>query len=137
MVTAASEIARNTVEYGGGGTLTLEELSDGGKKGLRLVFADHGPGIADLDLAMKDGYTFGSGLGLGLGGARRLASEFTINSVPGEGTTVTLTKRIPAALLTLTGASIASIAEKLIEMTLENPFSEIQQQNQELIQTLH
>lgn len=92
MVTAASEIARNAIDYGGGGTLTLEVLEDGGKKGLRLIFEDHGPGIADMDLAMKDGYTTASGLGLGLGGAKRLVNEFSIDSEPGRGTIIILTR---------------------------------------------
>lgn len=92
IVTAASELARNAVQYGGGGTLRLEALNDGPKRGLRLVFEDHGPGIADIDLALKDGYTTGRGLGLGLGGARRLVNEFDIQSRPGEGTRVTVAR---------------------------------------------
>ncbi len=92
MVTAASEIARNAVDYGGGGTLSLEVLEDGGRTGLRLIFEDHGPGIADIDLAMKDGHTTVSGLGLGLGGAKRLVNEFSIDSAPGRGTIVILTR---------------------------------------------
>lgn len=92
IVTAASELARNTVIYGGGGTVVLEALEDGGRRGLRLIFEDHGPGIADIDLAMKDGHTTGSGLGLGLGGARRLSSDFEIRSRPGEGTVVQITR---------------------------------------------
>lgn len=93
LVTATSEIARNTVVYGGGGAVTLAEVqNDDGRAGLRLVFADQGPGIADLDQAMRDGYTTGSGLGLGLGGARRLVSEFEIHSRAGEGTRVTIVK---------------------------------------------
>src|SRR5690348_16540307 len=75
VVTAASELARNLIDYGGGGTLTVAELNDGSRRGVRLVFDDQGPGIADVELAMKDGFTTGNGLGLGLGGARRLASE--------------------------------------------------------------
>ncbi len=89
LVTAASELARNTYEYGGGGTLRLEILKDGARHGLRMIFADQGPGIADLELAMKDGYTTGGGLGLGLSGSRRLVNEFDIASAPGKGTTVT------------------------------------------------
>jgi serine/threonine-protein kinase RsbT len=92
MVTAASEIARNTVLYGRGGTVRIEALVDGVRKGLRLVFEDQGPGIPDVDLAMRDGYTTGTGLGMGLGGARRLVNEFRIESRPGQGTTVTLTR---------------------------------------------
>jgi serine/threonine-protein kinase RsbT len=92
IVTAASELARNTVIYGGGGTLLLETVSDGARKGVRLTFEDHGPGIADLDLAMKDGYTTGGGLGLGLSGAKRLSNEFEIFSKPGEGTRITITR---------------------------------------------
>ena len=92
MVTAASEIARNTVEYGGGGTLQLEELRDGLRHGLRLVFEDNGPGIPDIDRAMTDGYTSGTGMGLGLGGTKRLVDEFDISSTPGVGTRVSITK---------------------------------------------
>lgn len=92
IVTAASEIARNTLDYGGGGTVTLEALNDAAGRGLRLVFEDKGPGIADVAQAMKDGYSTGGGLGLGLGGARRLSSDFDIASRPGEGTRVTLTR---------------------------------------------
>lgn len=92
MVTAASELARNVVEYGGGGSARLEALENGARHGLRLVFEDHGPGIPDLDLALKDGYTTGDGLGLGLGGSKRLVNEFDIWSVPGEGTRVTIVR---------------------------------------------
>jgi serine/threonine-protein kinase RsbT len=92
MVTAASELARNTVTYGGGGIIELERLENGSRRGLRLTFTDHGPGIADVDLAMQDGYTSGGGLGLGLGGARRLSNEFEIRSKPGEGTVVTIAR---------------------------------------------
>jgi serine/threonine-protein kinase RsbT len=92
IVTAASEIARNTVNHGGGGTLLLEVVQDGGRRGLRLTFEDHGPGIADVEQAMKDGYSTGAGLGLGLGGAKRLSNEFDIISRPGEGTRVRLTR---------------------------------------------
>lgn len=90
IVTAASEIARNTIDYGGGGTVTLDLIRSGIRRGLRLVFVDHGPGIADLARALEDGYTTGSGLGLGLSGAKRLSNEFDIQSAPGAGTTVTL-----------------------------------------------
>lgn len=92
LVTAASELARNTVVYGGGGTLRMEVLEDGARAGVRLVFEDSGPGIADVEQALRDGFTSGGGLGLGLGGARRLVNEFSIQSVPGEGTRVTVVK---------------------------------------------
>ena len=92
IVTAASELARNTVQYGGGGQLTIEGVEEGGRRGLRLTFEDHGPGIPDVELALRDGYTTGGGLGLGLGGARRLANEFYIQSRPGEGTRVTVVR---------------------------------------------
>ena len=92
IVTAASELARNTVDYGGGGTVRMEMLEQRGRVGLRLTFEDKGPGIEDLELALKDGYTSGGGLGLGLGGARRLANEFEIASRPGEGTRVAITR---------------------------------------------
>ncbi len=92
VVTAASELARNTLIHGGGGEARLESLTEGGRKGLRLVFEDKGPGIADLDLALKDGYTTGGGLGLGLSGSKRLMTDFEIVSRPGEGTRVTVTK---------------------------------------------
>ncbi|MER7803955.1 anti-sigma regulatory factor [Streptomyces sp. NB004] len=91
LVTAASELARNTLIYGGGGTMETETLTDGGARGLRLTFADEGPGIADLEQALSDGFTSGEGLGLGLGGARRLVHEFAIDSAPGAGTTVRVT----------------------------------------------
>ena len=92
IVTAASELARNALIYGGGGTMSLEALNNGLRKGLRLTFEDHGPGIADMELAMKDGYTTGTGLGLGLSGAKRLSNEFEIRSTPGEGTRITITR---------------------------------------------
>ena len=90
IVTAASEIARNTVDYGGGGTLRIEVLRNGQRRGVRLTFTDQGPGIADLALAMTDGHTTGGGLGLGLSGAKRLSNEFSIKSSPGHGTKVDL-----------------------------------------------
>jgi serine/threonine-protein kinase RsbT len=90
IVTAASEIARNTLEHGGGGQVEFARLIDGPRKGVRLVFSDTGPGIPDIEQALRDGYTTGSGLGLGLGGARRLSNEFAIDSRPGLGTRVTL-----------------------------------------------
>jgi serine/threonine-protein kinase RsbT len=92
IITAASEVARNTVDYGGGGTMRMEQLNNGHRRGVRLVFEDNGPGIADLTLAMTDGYTTGKGLGLGLSGAKRLSNEFDIKSAPGIGTTVMLVR---------------------------------------------
>jgi serine/threonine-protein kinase RsbT len=92
IVTAASELARNTLHHGGGGTMKLEVLSNGNRRGLRLTFEDQGPGIPDLELALKDGYSTTGGLGLGLGGSRRLVNEFSISSSPSEGTRVTVTK---------------------------------------------
>lgn len=92
IVTAASELARNTVTYGLGGTARLELVQNGERRGLRLTFEDKGPGIPDIHRALQDGYTSGSGLGLGLGGARRLSNEFGIVSRPGEGTRVTITR---------------------------------------------
>jgi serine/threonine-protein kinase RsbT len=88
IVTAASELARNTVVYGGGGTMTLQAIEDGSRTGLQLLFDDKGPGIGNVEQALRDGYTSGSGLGLGLGGARRLSNEFEIQSTPGQGTRV-------------------------------------------------
>lgn len=92
IVTAASELARNTLVYGRGGTMRMEALTDGLKKGLRLTFEDQGPGIADLEQALTDGFTTGSGLGLGLSGARRLSNEFQIESKPGHGTRVMIAR---------------------------------------------
>jgi serine/threonine-protein kinase RsbT len=93
VVTAASELARNTVIYGGGGEMRVERVQQGTKRsGLRLVFEDHGPGIPDIELALRDGYTTGTGLGLGLNGARKLSHEFDIQSKPGAGTRVTITR---------------------------------------------
>ncbi len=91
IVTAASELARNTVTYGNGGTVRLQALQDGMRKGLRLTFEDHGPGIANLELALTDGFTTGNGMGLGLSGSRRLVNEFDIWSRVGGGTRVTVT----------------------------------------------
>jgi serine/threonine-protein kinase RsbT len=92
IVTAASELARNTVIYGGGGVAILEILKETTKAGVRLTFEDHGPGIPDVERAMQDGYTSGSGLGLGLGGAKRLCNEFFIHSEPGVGTRIVVTR---------------------------------------------
>lgn len=92
IVTAASELARNTLDYGGGGTAVLAVVQNGARRGLRLSFEDEGPGIPDIEQALKDGFTSGNGLGLGLGGAKRLSNEFEIVSKPGEGTRVTITR---------------------------------------------
>jgi serine/threonine-protein kinase RsbT len=92
LVTAASELARNALIYGGGGTAQIQLVEDGGRKGMRIVFEDHGPGIPDIAAAMRDGFTTGSGLGLGLGGAKRLVNEFQIDSTPGVGTRVAITR---------------------------------------------
>ena len=92
IVTAASELARNTLQYGGGGSLRIEEILEGSRRGLRLIFEDNGPGIANVELAMKDGYTTSNGLGLGLSGAKRLSNEFLIDSRPGQGTRVTIVR---------------------------------------------
>lgn len=92
LVTAASELARNTLVYGGGGTLLMEVVVNNRKRGLRLTFEDKGPGIADVDLALKDGFTTGKGLGLGLSGARRLSQDFELTSCPDEGTRVVIAR---------------------------------------------
>ena len=92
LVTAASELARNTVNYGGGGTVRMRALDNAAHSGLQLIFEDHGPGIADVELALRDGFTTSSGLGLGLGGARRLTNEFEIESRLGEGTRVRIVR---------------------------------------------
>ena len=92
VVTAASELARNTLVHGRGGEVELQLITEGARKGLRLVFSDTGPGIADIELAMKDGYTTGGGMGLGLGGAKRLSNDFKVDSTPGRGTRVTITR---------------------------------------------
>lgn len=92
IVTAASELARNALIYGGGGQARLEQLDDDGRQGLRVHFEDEGPGIPDIDAALRDGFTTGSGLGLGLGGARRLVNDFTVESAPGAGTRIAITR---------------------------------------------
>jgi serine/threonine-protein kinase RsbT len=92
LVTAASELGRNTLIHGGGGELRLEVVANGVRRGLRLTFEDRGPGIVDVERALQDGFSTGTGLGLGLGGARRLASEFSIESRVGEGTRVVITR---------------------------------------------
>ena len=92
IITAASELARNTLIYGGGGTMSIEPIADGIRRGVRLTFEDRGPGIADLQLALTDGYTTGNGLGLGLSGAKRLSNEFNIESKVGVGTRVTIAR---------------------------------------------
>jgi serine/threonine-protein kinase RsbT len=92
IVTAASELARNTLAYGGGGKATIEPLAAAPRRGVRVTFEDQGPGIADIDAALKDGFTTGTGLGLGLGGAKRLVNEFSIVSTPGEGTRITIAR---------------------------------------------
>lgn len=91
LVTAASELARNTLDHGGG-TMQVELVEKGARKGIRLLFQDHGPGIQDVSVAMRDGYTTGSGLGLGLSGSKRLVNEFEIQSEMGRGTTVTIVR---------------------------------------------
>ena len=92
IVTAARELARTMIDYGGGGTLLMEWLDDGIRKGLRLTFEDQGPGIPDINAALRDGFTSGSGMGLGLGGARRLSNEFDLQSAPGQGTRVMIAR---------------------------------------------
>ena len=92
LVTAASELARNTLVYGGGGSVEVERITNGRRNGIKIVFADEGPGIVDVDLALTDGYTTGGGLGLGLSGARRLVDEFEINTAVGQGTKISIVK---------------------------------------------
>jgi serine/threonine-protein kinase RsbT len=92
VITAASELGRNTIQHGGGGQALVEVINDGARRGLRLTFEDRGPGIADIPLAMRDGYSTQGGLGLGLSGAKRLSNEFAIVSSPGEGTRVVITR---------------------------------------------
>jgi serine/threonine-protein kinase RsbT len=92
LVTAASELARNTVNYGGGGTAEVISIENNGRRGLQVIFTDEGPGIPDVELALRDGFTTGGGLGLGLGGAKRLVNEFSVDSAPGKGTKVIITR---------------------------------------------
>jgi serine/threonine-protein kinase RsbT len=92
IITAASELARNTLDYGGGGFVLAELVEVAGRRGLRLTFEDQGPGIADIETALKDGFTSGKGMGLGLGGAKRLSNEFSIHSKPGEGTKIVIAR---------------------------------------------
>jgi serine/threonine-protein kinase RsbT len=92
LVTAASELARNTLDYGKGGHAIMEFVQNGARRGVRIVFEDQGPGIADVEMALKDGYTSGKGMGLGLGGSRRLCNEFVIASELGKGTRVTIAR---------------------------------------------
>jgi serine/threonine-protein kinase RsbT len=92
LVTATSELARNTLVHGGGGTVRMAMVEAGPRRGIRLVFEDSGPGIADVEQALRDGYSTGGGLGLGLSGSRRLVNEFDVRSLPGQGTRVTVTK---------------------------------------------
>jgi serine/threonine-protein kinase RsbT len=92
IVTAASELARNTLIHGGGGVARVESVEEAGRRGLRLTFSDKGPGIADVAQALRDGFTTGSGLGLGLGGAKRLSNEFQLTSAPGQGTEIRITR---------------------------------------------
>jgi serine/threonine-protein kinase RsbT len=88
LVTAASELARNALDHGKGGAMTIEQVGVGGRVGLKLIFEDQGPGIPDLEMALKDGFTTGNGMGLGLGGSKRLVNEFSVESTPGKGTRV-------------------------------------------------
>jgi serine/threonine-protein kinase RsbT len=92
VVTAASELARNTVVHGGGGVMCLQVVRAGDRQGLRVTFKDHGPGIQEIDLAMQEGYTSGGGMGIGLPGAKRLVNEFDLSSTPSEGTCVTIVR---------------------------------------------
>ena len=92
IVTATSELARNTLIYGGGGSAVISQIHVNGREGIRVVFEDRGPGIPDIERAMTDGYTSGSGMGLGLGGSKRLVNEFELVSKVGEGTRITITR---------------------------------------------
>ena len=95
MITAASELARNVLEHGGGGEVKLEALNNVNRRGLRVTFSDQGAGMADVEQALKDGFSTGSGMGLGLGGAKRLVNDFSIDSAPGRGTRVTIVRWRP------------------------------------------
>ena len=112
-VTAASEIARNTLIHGGGGSMHIEILSEGKRNGVRLIFRDKGPGIADLTLAMRDGYSTGGGLGMGLPGAKRLCNDFDLSSKPGEGTTVTLVRQFCRARCAIGGRALNLLIDVL------------------------
>jgi len=92
IITAASELARNALEYGGGGEAAVEVIQETTRRGVRITFTDQGPGIPDIEQALRDGFTSGKGMGLGLGGAKRLSSEFHLHSVPGQGTRVTIAR---------------------------------------------
>lgn len=92
LVTAASELARNTLDHGKGGSMTIEQVGIGARVGIKLLFEDQGPGIPDLEMALKDGFTSGNGMGLGLGGSKRLVNEFSIDTSPGKGTRVTVVR---------------------------------------------
>lgn len=92
IITAASELARNTLDYGGGGTARVTLLQEGARRGVRVVFEDQGPGIPDVEQALRNGFTTGKGLGLGLGGAKRLCNEFVIETEPGKGTRITIAR---------------------------------------------
>ncbi len=92
LVTAASELGRNTLIHGGGGEMVLEGLLEGGRRGIRAIFTDRGKGIPDIEQALKDGFTTGTGMGLGLGGSRRLVDQFDLRSTPGEGTCITIVR---------------------------------------------
>lgn len=92
LVTAASELARNTLDHGKGGLMTIEQVGVGARVGIKLLFEDQGPGIPDLEMALKDGFTTGAGMGLGLGGSKRLVNDFSIDTAPGKGTRVTVVR---------------------------------------------
>ncbi|MFP5228136.1 MAG: anti-sigma regulatory factor [Acidobacteriota bacterium] len=92
LVTAASELARNTLDHGKGGSMTIEQIGVGGRVGLKLIFEDQGPGIPSVEMALKDGFTTGNGMGLGLGGSKRLVNEFSIDTAPEKGTRVTVVR---------------------------------------------